>query len=68
MADAPRACSISDAVTAAAITVMKPIPCSITTAPITRPLVASGTTSPYPTVVTVCSDHQRLVPRFGNSS
>ena len=59
-----RAASISVAVTAAVITVRNAMPLIITNAPITRPVPLLGTTSPYPTVVTVCSDHHSPSPRL----
>jgi hypothetical protein len=59
-----RAASIRDAVTAAMITVRKAMPLIITNAPITRPVPLLGTTSPYPTVVTVCRAHHSPSPRL----
>ena len=62
-----RLLSTSEAVTDAVITARKPIPDSITTAAMNRPTAASGVTSPYPTVVTVCSANQRPLPIVGYS-
>ena len=41
---------------------MNEIPSAISMPPTTRPTVVVGTTSPYPTVVTVCSPHQTAEP------
>ena len=43
------------------------MPLIITTAPITRLVPLLGTTSPYPTVVTVCSAHHSPSPRLSKS-
>ena len=55
------------AVTAEVITVRNAMPLIITNAPITRPVPLLGTTSPYPTVVIVCSDHHNATPRVSKS-
>ena len=62
-----RPLSISDAVTEAVITARSPIPASITTVAMKRPLACIGVTSPYPTVVTVCSASHRPLPSVGYS-
>ena len=59
--------STSDAVTAAVITARKPIPASITTAAMYRPVDRWGVTSPYPTVLTVCSANYSPFPIVGYS-
>ena len=62
-----RLLSTSDAVTAAVTTARKPIPASITTVAMNRPTDCFGVTSPYPTVVTVCSANQSPLPIVGYS-
>ena len=44
---------------------MKETPITISTLPTTLPRAVVGTTSPYPTVVMVCSAHQTASPNDG---
>ena len=62
-----RPLSTNAAVADAVITAKKPIAVSITTAAMIRPAERSGVTSPYPTVVTVCSENYSPLPIVGYS-
>ncbi len=52
----------------AVMTVRKPIPTNMTSAATSRPATVAGTWSPYPTVVTVWTDHQSPDPTDGKLS
>src|SRR5262245_56017693 len=54
-------------VIAAVTTAMNATPSSKTMEPMTRPTTVCGTTSPYPTVVTVCRAHHMPIQMFGKS-
>ena len=59
--------SITVLVTPAVRNAMNDTPITSSTPPMIRPTSVVGTMSPYPTVVTVCSDHQAASPSVGKS-
>ena len=54
----------NDDVTSAVMSDTDATPKTMTKTAMKRPPLVSGTTSPYPTVVTVCAAHQSASPRL----